>query len=211
MSDWSWRDYLKQRRDFVEARRQRTSISGVALVFIATLLAGWACSVVLWRVLGMASMPLRYALSTAVVYAAFFPAIRVWADHQRPLQTEHRGSSSWGDLGDVPADGEGCLIALAVVALGFLAAGLVAAFGGFAVLLEVAFEVAFAGVLVRRALHPSFAVGRWWQVLLRRTWLPALLMAALLVWAAAQLQQHAPQAHTLGEALAAWHQKPVKR
>lgn len=211
MSDWRWRDYLKQRRDFVEARRQHTPVSGVALVFIATIVAGWACSVVLWRVFDMASMPLRYALSTAVAYAAFFPAIRVWADYQRPMPADQARSSSWGDLGDVPVDGEGCLIALAVIALGFLAAGLVAAFGGFAVLLEVAFEVAFAGVLVRRALHPSFAVGRWWQVLLRRTWLLALLMAALAVWAAAQLQQHAPQAHTLGEALAAWHQKPGKR
>jgi cobalamin biosynthesis protein CobD/CbiB len=39
LAHWNWFGYLKRQRAFIKARRERTSISGVAYVFTATFLA----------------------------------------------------------------------------------------------------------------------------------------------------------------------------
>jgi len=198
---WHWKDYLLARRRFVQAREHKTSASGVALVFTATWLAGWACSALLLRFGHVRGMGLRYALSAVVAYAVFFAAVRLWAGVQTGelpgMEMDVSGIGSW------PAD-EGCLIVLAVFLASLLAAVLLSVFGGLTALLEVAFEVAFAGVVVRRAFGQVRVVGPWWQTLLRRTMLPALLVGALLVALAALVQAHDPQALTLGQAIEHW-------
>jgi hypothetical protein len=207
VNGWSWKDYLRARQQFVQARQYRVSTMGVALVFTVTWLAGWAASASLLRWGHVTGMGLRYAVSAAVAYAVFFAAMRVWAEFQRGNPSERSGLD---DLASGPPDfwgfdgGEGCLIALAISLISLLAAVLLGVFGGFAALLEVAFEVAFAGVVVRRAFAPNIVVGRWWQTLLRRTALPALIIAALLVALAAQVQTWFPQSHTLGQAMSQW-------
>ena len=201
MNPWSLRDYWRERTRFVQARAHRTSVLGVALVFGTTTLAGWLCSVALRVWAGVTSMPLRYAISALLAYAVFFGCVRVWADFQRRLPSESdRGDwSAWSDL---PLfDGEGCLIALGFLALGVLLSAGLWAFGGFAALLEVAFEVAFAGTVVKSALRPGFVVGRWWQVLWRRTALPAALLTVVMVAIAVVAQRHFPDAQTLTQVL----------
>jgi len=208
VNDWGWKDYLIARRQFVQTREYRVSAIGVALVFTATCLAGWGASALLLHWGHITDMALRYALSAIVAYAVFFAAMRVWAEFQR---TEPAARSDLVDLADAAhfpvVDGEGCLIALAMFLAALFGVVLLSVFGGFAALLEVAFEVAFAGVVVRRAFGPNIIVGRWWQVLLRRTWLPALLITVLLVVLAAQVQTRYPQSDTLGQAMNQWQSK----
>jgi len=203
---WHWKDYLLARQRFVQTGERRASASGVALVFTATWLAGWACSALLLRFGHMRSMGLRYALSAMVAYAVFFAAVRLWAGVQtkeRPgMEMDVSGIGSW-------STDEGCLIVLAVFLASLLAAVLLSMFGGLTALLEVAFEVAFAGVVVRRAFGQALVVGPWWQTLLRRTVLPALLVGTLLVALAALVQARDPQALTLGQAIEHWlHAQP---
>ncbi|MDR2012001.1 MAG: hypothetical protein LBQ20_02920 [Rhodanobacter sp.] len=200
---WHWQDYLRTRRQFVDARQHRASTVGIALVFTVTWLAGWVCSALLHRG-GIDNMALRYALSAAVAYAAFFAAVRIWAHFQN---AEPSNTGEWLrplDMLEWNYDGEGCPTALAIFLASLLAATLLAAFGGLAALFEVAFEVVFAGVIVRRAFGEKFILGAWWQLLLRRTWLSALLIATLLVALAAQVQTWYPQDTTLGQAFTHW-------
>jgi hypothetical protein len=67
-------------------------------------------------------------------------------------------------------------------------------------LLEVAFEVAFAGVIVRR-LSGRRTLGDWLGALVRNTWLHALVTLCILVALAAWLQFSAPQASTFAAAV----------
>ena len=66
-------------------------------------------------------------------------------------------------------------------------------------MLEVAFEVAFAGTVVKR-LGRTEIVGDWARRLLAGTWLHALV-ALLLVGVAAWLQHQAPRATKFSEAV----------
>ena len=89
---------------------------------------------------------------------------------------------------------------LSIPLAGFVAAGVFALVGGMPLLLEVAFEVVFAGVIVRRARR-AYVVGDWLGALLARTWAHAAVTGLLLVCAAAWVQHQVPQARTLREAL----------
>ena len=89
---------------------------------------------------------------------------------------------------------------IAVLILGFIVGGLFFAAGGAPMLLEAAFEAAFAGVVVRR-LSGEFKLGDWKKRLFANTWKPALLSIIVLVAVAAWLQHQAPQASTFSEAV----------
>ena len=202
MSDWDDRATQKERRNFVAARADRTSVSGVALIFAATFAASWFVSFALLK-FGLTQMPLRYAISFCAAYVVFFCAVRVWADFQKPLPQDR---STSGGVSDFPVDsfagGEGCLIVLGLFLVGLLISAVLWGLGGFAMLLEVAFEVAFAGTVVRRAFSKSYAIGDWYAVLFKRTWLPALVIFVLVVGFAQYLQLRAPQATKLSQAVA---------
>jgi hypothetical protein len=140
-------------------------------------------------------MPLRYGLSFLVSYLVFVACVRVWADFMRA----ERGGNGWGGF-DLPvADGEGCVIVLACLLLGLLLAGVFALTGGLPLLLEVAFEVVFAGVIVKR-LSRRQEVGSWLAALLRHTWLHALVAWLVLVMVAGWLQHQAPETKTFAAA-----------
>ena len=202
MSNWDERSTQKERRNFVEARADRTSITGVALIFTTTFAASSFVSFALLKV-GVTRMPLRYAISFCAAYAVFFCAVRVWADFQKVLPQDRPASSGVNDF-PMSADvgGEGCLIVLGLLLVSLLISAVLWGLGGFAMLLEVAFEVAFAGTVVRRVLSKSYAIGDWYTVLFKRTWLAALVIFVLVVGCAQYLQWRAPQATKLSQAIA---------
>ena len=138
-------------------------------------------------------MPLRYAISFVLAYAVFLGAVRVWADFMK----SERGSDSWKDGGfDLPtADAEGCFVVLASMLMACVVAGLFALTGGLPLLLEAAFEVVFAGVMVRR-LSRIEVVGNWAGTLFRNTWRHARVVLVLLVALAVWMKARAPQAKT---------------
>lgn len=196
---WYWRRAQEEKQRFIEERmRHRRPVLAVALIFIAIWLSGWACSVLLLR-LGLTSLPVRYALATLVAYAAFVGLVGWWARHAaRPVDPTQRDSTF--DSLDVPgADGEGCLVVLGVLLAGLLLSGIFWWVGGYAMLFEVAFEVAFAGTIVH-GLNRRYTLGDWSGTLLRRTWLPATLIAVVIVAVAAKIQAAYPQAQTLSQA-----------
>lgn len=198
--DWDAARYQRERRSFIERRLLLRPVTlHAGLIFGVTGFAGWLASKLLLA-LGMRNMPLRYALAFLLSYLVFALAVRVWSDFMR---AERDGASGWGGGFLQGADGgEGCLMVLAFLLAGLLLAAVFALFGGGSLLLEVAFEVVFAGVVVRR-LGRRETVGDWSGRLLRNTWLPATVAALVLVTAAGWLQHEVPAARTLGEAVRA--------
>jgi len=194
--DWDDARYEQEKRNFVESRLRLHSVYlHTALIFTATWLAGWFLSWLLLK-LGVSSMPLRYGLGFFVSYFVFIACVRIWADTMR---TE-RGKP-WDGGFDFPAlDGEGCAVVLIGLVLGLLAAALFAITGGLPLLLEVAFELAFAGVIVRR-LSGRRTVGDWLGALVRNTWRHALVALMVLIALAAWLQARAPGAVTFAAAV----------
>jgi hypothetical protein len=140
-------------------------------------------------------MPLRYAISFIVSYGAFFLCVRVWCN-----SVHHNRGDSSGEIWDLGAGGEGCLYMIAIAIAAFIVAGLFRASGGFGALLEAAFEVAFAGTVVRR-LSRTEIVGRWARALFLNSWMQALAALVILVGVAAALQRAAPGAQTFSQAL----------
>ena len=194
---WDRGRYEREKRNFIETRRNlRPVLLHVSLIFTATWLAGWGFSVLL-LMFGMTNMPARYAISFFLSYLVFIACVRVWADL---IRAEHGGGWDGGGLDAGGVDGEGCLVVLVVLALGLVASGLFAVIGGLPLLLEVAFEVAFAGVIVRRVSR-KLTVGDWLGALIRNTWLHALAALIVLVTVAAVLQAKAPEAKTFAAAV----------
>ena len=193
--EWDPARHERKKRNFIESRsRFRPLYFHAALIFTLTWLAGWACS---WALLkfGLGSMPLRYGLSFLLAYLVFVGCVRVWADFMRA----ERSSSDVGYF-DLPvADGEGCAIVMACLLLGLLLAGVFGLTGGLPLLLEVAFEVVFAGVIVKR-LSRRQEVGNWFATVVRHTWLHALVAGLVLVIVAGLLQHQAPGAKTFARA-----------
>ena len=140
-------------------------------------------------------MPLRYALAFLGSYAVFFLCVRVWCNSVH----HDRSPNNWS-LDGAGGDAEGCLLALAIMLVALIIAGLFWASGGFSALLEAAFEVAFAGTVVKR-LGRTEIVGNWAGRLLAGTWLQALVALLLLVGVAAWLQHQAPGATKFSEAV----------
>lgn len=193
--EWDAAEYQRRKRDFVESRLLRRFVYlHAALIFTVTWLAGWLASWVLLRA-GLVHMPGRYALAFLFSYLVFVAVVRVWADFMR----QERGS------GEVPidmplVDAEGCGIVLVVALAALVIAALFAASGGLPLLLEAAFEVVFAGVVVRRARRRQ-VLGEWARVLVRNTWIHALVVLLLLVAVAGWLQHRVPEAQTFAQAV----------
>ena len=196
--EWDRGRYEREKRNFIETRRNLQPVYlQVSLIFTATWLVGWLMS---WALLqsGVTSMPLRYAISFFVAYIVFVACVRIWADFMR---RESGGRGADGAGLDFPVvDGEGCLVVLAALALGLIGAGIFALVGGLPLLLEVAFEVAFAGVIVRRVSR-KLTLGDWLGALMAKTWLHALVTLCVLVTIAAAVQSKAPDAKTFASAV----------
>ncbi|MBC7608629.1 MAG: hypothetical protein H7228_03490 [Polaromonas sp.] len=201
-NDWDGARYAREKHDFIESRlRFRSVYFHASLIFAVTWLVGWLSSFLLLKS-GVTLMAGRYAVSFLVSYLVFLGAVRIWADFMRH---DERTSGSAGDgFGsfDVPSfgDGEGCVAVLAVLVLGLVIAGLFAMTGGLPMLLEVAFEVVFAGTIVRRMSRREM-IGDWSSRLVSKTRLPALTSFVVLVGSAAWLQARVPGNQTFAEAL----------
>ena len=144
-------------------------------------------------------MPLRYGISFFLSYCVFLLCVRVWADYMRA----ERGSGDFdgGSSFDLPGvDAEGCFIVFIALIVGLLFAAVFAMSGGLPLLMEVAFEVVFAGIVVKR-LSRKKILGDWLSVLVRNTWVHALATLILLVVAAGVLQAQAPQTDTFATAI----------
>ena len=202
--EWDPARYQRERRNFIESRsRFRPIYFHAALIFTMTWLAGWACS---WALLkfGVENMPLRYGVSFLLSYLVFIACVRVWADFMRAERGD--GSVDAGGF-DLPFVGfEGCAVVIAGLLLGLAVAGVFAMTGGLPLLLEVAFEVVFAGVVVKRLTRRQ-ELGDWLSSVVRHTWLHALVAGLLLVAAAALLQHQAPEAKTFAAATKALWRK----
>ncbi len=206
MTNWDERKERNERYLFVSRRLDRAPpVTAVALIFAGTWLCAWLVSAALLAK-GMHSMPLRYAVAFAVAYGCFFGLVRIWCDFAKRDPADAKSGGNF----DLPSgDGEGCLWVLAIFALAFILSGLFWAVGGYALLLEVAFEVAFAGTVVR-GMGKQSMLGNWVGALLRRTWWMALLVMALLAGFASTMQKAAPQADTIAQAYKAIKAKQSK-
>lgn len=194
---WSSAEYEREKRNFIATRlRFRSVYWHSCVIFTVTWLSGWLCSALLLK-LGLAAMPLRYALSFSLAYPVFLGAVRVWANFMKSERGEPSDASNIGAPGDL---GECSLFVLAAMLIAMVVAGIFALTGGLPLLLEAAFEVVFAGVMVRR-LSGMEVVGDWAGTLLRKTWRHALVTLALLLSVAVWLQRHAPEAKTFAEAV----------
>ncbi len=196
MNSWDERKERNERHLFVSRRLDRAPpVTAVALILTGTWLCAWLCSAALLA-LGLRNMPLRYVLAFGVAYACFFGLVRVWCDFAK-REPDQKSSSNFDISG---ADGgEGCLIVLGVMALAFVLSGLFWVIGGYGLLLEVAFEIAFAGTVVR-GIGKQSMLGNWPKALLVRTWWIALLVMLALAGFAAAMQNAAPAAHTMAQA-----------
>jgi hypothetical protein len=206
MGIWNPQEIERQKQQFIAQRLDRVGGFGLFLVFALTTAATWFWARALLSG-GVTNMPLRYAITGLVAYAVFACCVRVWADFQKRIEYKRSSSSDFAEAGLDAAtslDEAGCVLALGVAlawVVGIAAFAALWAFGGIAMLLEVAFEVAFAGVVVRK-LRGTETVGNWFSVLLKKTALPALLITALAMGFAAWGQSRYPQAVTMGEVIA---------
>lgn len=205
MNNWDRKRYIQEKRNFVQRRIHQAPLWGqFTLVFGTAWGAAWLCSWYLLRYLAEAhpwvkNLPTRYAIAFLFAYACFFLAVRIWIEivKQEPGQQVEQLDVTSSNVAVV--DGEGCLIVIAVLLVGFIVSGIFLFIGGAPMLLEVAFEAAFAGVIVRRPLSGDFVMGGWKMRLLQSTWKQALVGISILVAVAAWLQHQAPQAITLAD------------
>lgn len=194
---WNRTELERQKRNFIETRlRFRTVSLYAALIFGITWAAGWAASTVMLDI-GLTNMPLRYAVSFALSYPIFFLCVRVWADFMR---RERAGNWDLGPSIDIPLDGDGCLVVVVALMLGFVLVTLFAWLGGPTLFLEVAFEVVFSGTLVQR-LGRTDMVGNWARALWLKTLPHALFVLIVLTGIAYWLQTKAPNATTFAQAV----------
>jgi hypothetical protein len=209
MDNWNSQRYEQEKRSFIQRRIHQAPLWGqFTLLFGMSWGAAWLCSWFLLRFVADAqpwarSLPMRYAVAFLFAYACFFLAVKAWIGIAKHEPEKQYGQMDWADGGTWGGDGEGCLIVLVVLLVGFIAGGIFLFAGGAPMLLEAAFEAAFAGVVVRRPLSGDIVLGGWKMHLLKSTWKQALIGIVLLVTLAAWLQQQAPQATTFADALRA--------
>jgi hypothetical protein len=196
VNEWSPAEHAREKRRFIESRLLLRSVGmHAALIFAVTWLAGWFAS---WLLLvgGLRNMPLRYAFAFAFAYGAFMLCVRVWSDFMR----NERGGGDPSAIDFPTFDGEGCFVAIVALLAGVVLGALFAVAGGLPLLLEVAFEVVFAGVVVRRAAR-KVVLGDWSGTLVRNTWMHALVVLLVLVSITGWLQHEVPDARTFAEAV----------
>ncbi|HZZ91137.1 MAG TPA: hypothetical protein VFE23_01155 [Usitatibacter sp.] len=187
----------------------------VTLIVLAAIAAGWTGDVLLLHA-GLRSMLLRYPLVIAVSYGAFLAGVAAWLRHSgigeyvdrrkaEQLVGDHVPSAprdasihwdGWDPAGAIPADGEGCLLAL-------LFGLVVLAFGGYTVMTAPTF---FADIVVELLLAAGMLRGirrsresRWMSSVWSNTW-GSVVVALILAFIAGMLGRAAhPPATTLLE------------
>ena len=208
MVTWDRKRYEREKQSFIRQRLHHSPLwSQFTLLFGVSWGAAWLSSWLLWRLFSEThawarSLPVRYAIAFLVAYAGFFLAVRGWIEIAK-YHPEHRDNASQIAPGTLAGSADAGFIVFAVLAMGFVVSGLFMATGGAPMLLETAFEAAFAGVVVSRPLSGDIVLGDWKMRLLMGTWTKALVSVLMLVAVAAWMQHHAPQATTFAGAVRA--------
>jgi hypothetical protein len=196
---WTRDKYRSIKASFID-RYADLSYFSLALVLGLVAGAAWACSHFMLSKWQMTSMPVRYLVSGSVAYLVFVVLIRIWADwiQEESQYYSVRRNVTEGAAWEAVPEAMGSWIVVSGLMLVLVL--VMALFGGVAVLLEVAFEVAFAGVIVEHAARIN-VVGSWFRLLLRKTMWRAVLMTVLWALLGAYLQYKVPSAVTLSQAL----------
>lgn len=220
--DTKWR---KRARQALESYFHKQSAPRLILALLLTLTgaAGFLVSVALLHG-GVQQMWLRYPIAALSGYGVFLLLLRGWVEfeksHFNPRAGEiekaleegsfdnpswanrHRGSS-WPGWLDFPSNldpGEGCipvlLLGVLLALVGLLIFVILSASG----LIAEVFLDAFIVTVLYRRLRVA-AQEHWLGTAVRKTWLPALLTAALLSLGGWCLGTMAPAAHSIGPAL----------
>ena len=207
MEFWDRKRYEVEKRRFIQQRINLAPVwTHFTLIFAASWAVAWLAS---WSLLHFfaathawaRSLPIRYSIAFVCAYGCFFLAVRIWINVVRREPHQQDGLLDLNGL-DMGGDAEGCLMVALLLILGFIIGGIFFGLGGAPMLLEAAFEAAFAGVVVRR-LSGEFQLGDWKKRLLLNTWKSAVFGFILLVGIATWLQHQAPQASTFSEAVRA--------
>ncbi len=222
--DPRWRKRARRALERYFAKRSAPR-SILSLLLILTGFAGLVVSFALLRA-GLFAMWIRYPIAVLASYGVFIGLLRLWLEFERsrfnprpgeieeeasiPAETSASNSyhtrsrdRGWFDFFDLPgafdAD-EGCVIALLVgVVIGLISLAVFAILSAQALLAEVFLDAFIVSVLYRRLRIA--AEGGWLGTALRRTWLLALLTAALLSLAGWCLEAITPGARSIGPAL----------
>jgi hypothetical protein len=198
MEQWNTRKFESERNRFVASRQDHVSWTGLSMIFIATFATTWLTSAALHSTTSM-QMPMRYLLAVLSGYVVFFLAVRVWSDFQKRLP-QYRLKGEDLPLLDLSMGSEGFVFAAVIFTpLALILGGLLSWFGA-AALLEVAFEVAFSGVLVRSIWRAEKTVGNWYWVLLRKTGWVALLLMLSVYFGTVYVQSRYPSVNTATDA-----------
>ncbi len=207
MEYWNQKRYEQEKRRFIQRRIHQAPLwSQFSFLFGIFWGSAWFCSWILWRFFAKnhswaSNLPIRYAVAFMFAYGCFFIAMRAWIEIVKQEPHQQNNSSDFIGGATYTGDAEGCFVFLVLAATGFIIGGLFLAVGGTPMLREAAFEAAFAGVVVSRPLTGNLVLGNWKRRLLENTWKKALLSLMALIAMTAWLQQHAPQAGTLAQAI----------
>lgn len=212
------------RQRLVDRMRQRLAAQSwprlqMALIVAGAALVGLVASAVLWRV-GVVSMAWRYPLATLVGYAALLGLIGLWLRTRADDWADATGDGAdlaldaWdaahsadgpglGSAADGADAGELALLLMVGLAVLALCAALLVVVAQAPVLLaEVALDGAVAGSLYHRLREGERR--HWVASVWERTRWPLVGLLVLLAVAGAGVQHLAPEAVTLGQALALW-------
>ena len=220
-----WRMRLKT---VLERHFQKHSFPKIFLgvILILTGLFGFGISVLLLQ-FGVDQMWIRYPVAVIGAYGGFLALIRIWVEVERrrfdpqeselqealkaaetsagPTHLDSGRRSSWLDWLDVPDFtsfdiDEGCLPAILLAALIGLVVVLFFALVNAPVLLAEVFLDAFLVSVLYRRLQIA-AKEHWLGTAIRKTWLLALAVAALLAIAGWGLETFAPGSRSFGPAI----------
>jgi hypothetical protein len=218
---------------FAEKRWSRLAMG---IILLLTGAAGVAAS---WGLLhaGIGQMWLRYPLSVLIAWSAFLILLWLWiqverryftadeevaallkgrdpAEAMRRLKDDDSSVLDW--FSDVPDfdDGEGCfvlVIGVGFVCLIFFAAAAIlnVLIGAPILFAEVFVDAVLVGALYKRIkpMHDQ----SWVLGAVRHTWRPVALTAAALLVSALIFHYFAPEAHSAGDVLAHFQNRPESR
>jgi FtsH-binding integral membrane protein len=206
MENWNQKRYVQEKHSFIQQRINLAPLwAQFTLMFAVSWGTAWFCSWFLWHFFAAThswarSLPILYAISFLFAYGCFFLAVRIWIEVVKQEPHHQNGLSDFSSS-TFPGDTEGCFTVIALLAIGFMVSGLFLAIVGTPMLLEAAFEAAFAGIVVSRPIIGNLVLGNWTLRLLKNTWKKALICILVLVAVAAGLQHQVPQASTFAEAV----------
>jgi hypothetical protein len=222
--DSKWRERARRALEKYFARRSAPRLI-LSLILILTGLASLIVSLELLRA-GLMAMWVRYPIAVLAGYGSFIGLLRLWLKFERgrfdpraeefesaiaptpsPAATSNwkerlprRRWYDWLDFPDVFDLDEGCLIALLLgVVVALIGLAVFAILSAQAFIAEVFLDAFIVSVLYRRLRIA--AREHWLGTAVRRTWILALLTAALLSLAGWCLEKAAPGSHSIGPAL----------